>query len=165
MKKLAIASIAGAALLFAGAGAYALYARYTEPEVEIGAVKLGMTANDYKSLTFGGISSLQFGSVVPLNEPEVKFRDGKLDSFRMDFFTYRYEYMRDALKAKYPSMSCEQVKGVFPHDFERCRVGSTLVLAQGEQGGRASTLLLWSLQYQQDKQRAGQLFEKQQKGI
>jgi hypothetical protein len=140
---------------------------YSNPEVEIGAVKLGMSVADYKSLTLSGLTGLQFGSVVPATEPEVTFREGKLDSFQMDFYTYKYEYMRDALKAKYPSMSCEQVQAdkYIAYDHERCLVGNTLVIAQGKQGGRPSALYLESAQHRQDQEREIQLLTKQKKGV
>jgi hypothetical protein len=161
MKKVVIASIAGAVLLCAaGATAYLLT---SSPNVELGAIKLGMPASDYKAIV-PSYGAFEVGGITAMSDPKVTFRQGKLDTFQMAFGTYNYVKFRDAIKAKYPRMKCEQVKAdkYIEYDFERCRIGETLIVVQGHQGDnpQPSNLWLMSEQANADEMREYELMRK-----
>jgi hypothetical protein len=144
-KKKAAITVA-AVLALASAGAVALHMR-RNPDVDLNGLKIGMARAEYLAIVNDPLG-FQLAGAAPTSSDAVRaeFLEGKLQEFSFDFYSYKFEDVRDAIKAKYPSMECETVKATadVPFDHERCSVGTTLDILQGKQGSAPGWLMLHS---------------------
>ena len=95
-------------------------------DIDIKGLKLGMSQAEVQAVM---PDPLQFtiGGVRPRHEPTTTYVAGKLDLFQFDFPASNYEMVREAFRAKYPALACEQesvvtgLGAVLPN--ERCELG------------------------------------------
>lgn len=112
-------------------------AQWWKQAVEIGGVSLGMSMDEYRKVAstapgfqLGGISSSGSG-------PQAVFTNGRLVSFKWQFPAAKYASVREAVRARYPSLACGTEGGT-----EVCTLGDGLILSQRLAGAPYGTLIL-----------------------
>lgn len=133
-------------MIAAGVGVRQLHKKSRPPVVvEVGGVSLGMSMEAYRAIASAAPGFQVAGVGGPtVGVPQATFRDNRLERFRWNFATEKYEVVRRELSTRYPQIECERVRGnaIVHIEHERCVVGRTLLLREGERRGAQSVLLL-----------------------
>lgn len=164
MKKRALAVARAACvcgIFVASCGAFA-----GDPEIEIKGVRIGMSKQDldskypsWEGFTVAGVPSKSKYAPGPYD-----FHDGKLDYFGFSFDPRKFDSIREALKAKYPGLSCENsaVSNAMGATFEQteCNLrGSNASLRLSRFGSDITSGLLFLVSHRALEERARRIAE------
>lgn len=138
------------------------------PIIEIKGITIGMPMSEYKAIIANnGDSSFSIGGVTAKSPmpPLFDHRDGKLDNFAFMFKPEGFTSILDAVKGKYPSISCinSEIQNRIGASFSQVECvldGTDSVLRISKYAGDITTSILML----QSKQRIQEGVEKLTKG-